>query len=68
MKINGGYLWYLQNFDHFYEIPMNLKQKEYRKYRRYLDEIIDYLSDFFKRAQPLADYSIVEKQISKRPA
>lgn len=64
MKVTGGYLWYLQNFDHFHEIPVNLKQKEYRKYRRYLDALIEYLSDFFRRTQPLADFSIVEKQIN----
>lgn len=43
---------------------MNLKQKEHRKYRRYLDALIEYLSEFFRRTQPLADYSIVEKQIN----
>ena len=64
MKIqNGGYLWYLQNFDHFHEIPQKVKEKEYRKYRRYLDALMNYLSDFFMRTQPLADFAIVEKQI-----
>ena len=64
LKEQGGYLSYLQNFDHFHEIPQNIKEKEYRKYRRYLDALMGYLSDFFTRTQPLADFSIVEKQIN----
>jgi splicing factor 3A subunit 3 len=64
MKVSGGYIWYLQNFDHFHEIPVNVKEREYRKYRRYLDSLQMYLSDFFRRAQPLAEFGIVEKQIN----
>jgi hypothetical protein len=32
----GDYLWYLQNFDLFYEIPAHLKEKSGKKYRKYL--------------------------------
>lgn len=46
----GDYLWYLQNFDLFYEIPYSLKEKEYTKYKRYLKNLLDYLKEFFKRS------------------
>lgn len=58
----GGYIWYLQNFDHFHEIPINLKQRLLRPYRRYLNNLVEYLTEFFKKTQPLADFEIVEKQ------
>lgn len=58
----GGYIWYLQNFDHFHEIPINLKQRLLRPYRRYLNHLANYLGEFFKKTQPLADFEIVEKQ------
>ena len=61
----GDYLWYVQNFDQFHEIPFRIKEKEVRKYRRYLKNLIEYLRDFFKRTQPLTDYSIVEAQIKE---
>ncbi len=61
----GDYLWYLQNFDIFHEIPYNLKEKEYTKYRRYLKNTLAYLKDFFKRNQPLADINVLESQFTK---
>jgi hypothetical protein len=39
-----------------------LKEKEYKKYKRYLRNLADYLRDFFKRTQPLTDFSQVESQ------
>ena len=32
---SSGYLWYLQNFDHFHEIGINLKEKNFNKYKKY---------------------------------
>jgi splicing factor 3A subunit 3 len=59
----GGYLWYLQNFDHFHEINVNLKEKNFNRYKKYLNNVSVYLTDFFKRTQPLQDFSVVENQI-----
>jgi len=58
----GDYLWYLQHFDQFHEIPYSLKEKEYKKYKRYLKNLVEYLRDFFRRTQPLTDFNIIEKQ------
>lgn len=61
----GDYLWYLQNFDLFHEIPYNLKEKEYSKYRRYLRNTYEYLKAFFKKNQPLVDFNLVDQQIKE---
>lgn len=45
----------------FHEIPFSLKEKELKKYKRYLTNLRDYLRDFFKRTQPLTDFSVVEQ-------
>lgn len=58
----GNYLWFLQHFDQFHEIPYSLKEKEYPKYKRYLGNLADYLKDFYCRTQPLNDFSIIETQ------
>ena len=41
------YLKYLQNFDEFHEIQYSYKEKYYKKYKRYLENLITYLRDFF---------------------
>jgi splicing factor 3A subunit 3 len=61
----GGYLWYLQKFDQFHEIPLNLKEKGYNPYKKYLENLMGYLGDFFHRTHVLADFKLVERQISK---
>jgi len=72
----GDYLWYLQHFDQyekeflvkffrFHEIPYHLKDKEYKKYKRYLKNVVEYLKDFFKRTQPLTDFNVIDIQTSK---
>lgn len=61
---SSGYLWYLQNFDHFHEIGINLKEKNFNKYKKYQNNQNVYQSDFFKRTQPLQDFSMVENQIN----
>lgn len=43
----GDYLQYLQNFEEFHEIPYNLKEKDYKKYKRYLENLVNYLREFF---------------------
>jgi len=58
----GDYLWYLQHFDQFHEIPYHLKDKEYKKYKRYLKNVVEYLKDFFKRTQPLTDFNVIDIQ------
>ena len=58
----GDYLAYLQNFDQFHDITYALKDKEYKKYKRYLKNLADYLKEFFKRTQPLTDFNIIELQ------
>ena len=63
----GSYLGYLQKFDHFHEISVNLKERYYSPYMEYLTELLDYLIEFFKKSQPLTDFGIVEKQSSKNP-
>lgn len=60
----GDYLWYLQNFDQFHEIPSALKEKEYKHFKKYLAHLSEYLTDFFKRVQPLTDFNVVDMQIS----
>jgi len=58
----GDYLWYLQHFDQFHEIPLNCKENDFSKYKRYLQNLADYLKDFFLRVQPLTDFSVIEAQ------
>lgn len=60
----GDYLWYLQNFDQFHEIPTALKEKEYKQFKKYLAHLSEYLTDFFRRVQPLTDFNVVDMQIS----
>lgn len=59
----GDYLWYLQNFDQFHQIPQKLKFKEYKKYKRYINNLAEYLKDFFSRINPLQNYKLLEKDI-----
>lgn len=48
----------------FHEIPVSLKEKEYKKFKRYLKNLLEYLKDFFKRVQPLTDFNVVDLQFS----
>ncbi len=43
----GDYLWFLQHFDEFHEIPYNLKDKDYKKYKKYLENLVNYLREYF---------------------
>lgn len=55
-----SYEEYLLTFDQLYEIPFSLKEKEYKKYRRYLKNVVAYLKDYFKRVYPLEDFKIID--------
>jgi len=48
------YLSWLQHFDKFSQVPLYVKQS--KRYEEYLEELADYLIDFFKRTQPLLDF------------
>lgn len=48
------YLDYLSKFDHLFDIPRNLKSAAYK---RYLEQLVEYLEGHHRRAQPLADLS-----------
>ncbi|KAL4436431.1 hypothetical protein ABPG74_002997 [Tetrahymena malaccensis] len=61
----GDYLWYLEKFDAFHEIPLALKLKEYSSYKQYLQNLINYLKEFFLKTQPLTEFSIIDRQIQQ---
>jgi splicing factor 3A subunit 3 len=54
------YLTWLQNFDKVYLVPLYLKQSN--KYEEYLKAICTYLSEFFKKSQPLIEWNKIEEQ------
>jgi splicing factor 3A subunit 3 len=58
----GDYLWYLQHFDQFHEIPTSFKENDFSKYKRYLQNMAEYLKDFFHRVQPLTDFTVIDAQ------
>jgi splicing factor 3A subunit 3 len=43
------YLYYLQHFDDFHTIPYAAKDKDYKPYKRYLENLVNYLKEFFVR-------------------
>ncbi|XP_039116531.1 splicing factor SF3a60 homolog [Dioscorea cayenensis subsp. rotundata] len=47
------YSAYLDTFSHTHKIPLNLKLT--RQYRDYLEHILEYLTSFFERREPLQD-------------
>ena len=49
----------------FHEIPVSFKENDFSKYKRYLQNLAEYLKDFFHRVQPLTDFSVIETQHSK---
>ncbi|CAD8199582.1 unnamed protein product [Paramecium octaurelia] len=59
----GDYLWYLQNFQNFHDIPLYIKEKEGSKYKRYLINMLEYLRSFYLRVNPLQDVSKIEQKI-----
>lgn len=59
----GDYLWYLQEFDKFQNLPYSAKEKSYTKYKAYLNNLLAYMREFYKKSQPLVDFSKVHTQI-----
>ncbi|EDQ91987.1 uncharacterized protein MONBRDRAFT_17466 [Monosiga brevicollis MX1] len=51
------YTQYLQMFDQLYELDN--KKKGSNAYKRYVDDLLSYLQDFFERAFPLRNYAEV---------
>ena len=39
----------INEFKRFHEIPYQMKEKEYKKYKRYLKNLVEYLKGFFSR-------------------
>ena len=54
------YLTWIQNFDKLYLVPLYLKNST--KYEQYLVNLKQYLTDYFKKTQPLVDFSKIEEQ------
>ncbi|KAL0485101.1 splicing factor 3A subunit 3 [Acrasis kona] len=55
------YLNYLNQFHMFHRIDQKTKEKA--SYRKYLQDLFDYLVDFHKRTQPLSDLTQITKSI-----
>lgn len=49
----------------FQEIPKTDKREFYRPYKTYLENLAQYLKEFFMKTQPLADLAQVERQINQ---
>jgi len=59
LRITLDYLTYLSTFDQFHTIPISCKDHQYKKY---LENLLDYLKYFFNRTQPLLNISQLEEQ------
>ncbi|KAM3145716.1 hypothetical protein pb186bvf_002262 [Paramecium bursaria] len=59
----GDYLWYLQHFNEFHEIPIFIKEKEGNKYKKYLNNLLNYFRDFYSRINPLTDTTKIESTL-----
>jgi splicing factor 3A subunit 3 len=57
----NDYLSFLSEFDKFYLIPLYVKKTN--KYKEYISSIYDYLQDYFRKTNPLLDYSEIEVKI-----
>ena len=57
---SDDYLSWLQNFDKFAVIPLYIKQTN--QYVEYVQNLLEYLKDFFQRAKPLMDFSEIREQ------
>ena len=54
------YLAWLQNLEKFSLIPLYVKQSS--KYESYVNDLCEYLKDFFKRTNPLVDFQKIHEQ------
>ena len=57
------YAVFLDEFDRFVDVPLERKNGPYRKY---LLQLVGYLSGFILRAKPLVDLHAIEQQIEKQ--
>jgi splicing factor 3A subunit 3 len=61
------YITYLMSFDHLFDIPKDRKNSEYKKY---LEQLLDYLFNFMNRIKPLfdvdADMEVVKSDFIKQ--
>ena len=55
------YATYVASFDAFHEIPRSGKD---RKYKAYLNNLKEYLEDFFSRSQPLLSLKRIADNVS----
>jgi splicing factor 3A subunit 3 len=51
------YLTWLQNMDKFSTVPLYIKQSA--KYEVYVEQLCDYLKDFFQRTNPLVEFKAI---------
>lgn len=58
----SDYITYLMTFDYVFDIP---KERKNMEYKRYLETLINYLSDFIMRVRPLLDIDAEMEQIKK---
>jgi splicing factor 3A subunit 3 len=63
LKIND-YLSFLSEFDKFHLIPSHIKKS--KKYKIYLQSIVNYLKNFFIRSQPLTDFTKISCNIDEQ--
>ena len=60
---SDDYLSWLQNFDRFNVVPLYIKQTG--QYADYVKSLADYLQDFYRRSQPLIDFSEIADQVEE---
>ncbi len=61
--VDQDYLQYLDKFNSFFYIPESAKGS--KQYKQYLDELWTYLSNFFIKIQPLANFEEISAEWSK---
>lgn len=59
-NIEQDYLQYLDRFNKFFYLPNSVRST--RQFAEYLDHLWEYLVDFFKRTNPLSDWSKMENE------
>lgn len=57
-----GYLAYLSTFDKLFEVP---KEKKTADYKRYLGELLEYLSCYLERVHPLLDQVAMTNEVQR---
>lgn len=60
-NIEQDYLQYLERFNTFFYLPEIVRNS--RQYSEYLEHLWQYLVDFFRRTNPLTDWTKIEEEI-----